>query len=43
LEDVALTIQAPELLVLAVFYLIPIAIVAGIFWFIRRRRRSDRS
>jgi len=40
LEDVALTIQAPELLVLAVFYVVPVAIVVGIIWLVRRRRRT---
>jgi hypothetical protein len=40
LEDVALTIQAPELLVLAVFYLVPVAIVVGIIWLVRPRRRT---
>jgi len=40
LEDVALTIQAPVLLVLAVFYVVPVAIVVGIIWLVRRRRRT---
>jgi hypothetical protein len=35
-----LVIELPELLVLAVFYLVPIAIIAGIFWLVRRRRRT---
>jgi hypothetical protein len=35
--------ELPELLVLAVFYLVPVAIIAGIYLLIRsRRRRSKR-
>ena len=33
-------VEPPELLVLAVFYLVPIAVIAGIYWLIRGRRRS---
>lgn len=31
-------VELPELAVLAVFYLVPIAIIAGIYLLIRRRR-----
>jgi hypothetical protein len=33
-------IQAPELLVLAVFWLVPIAIIVAIVSFVWRRRRT---
>jgi hypothetical protein len=34
--------ELPELLVLAVFYLVPVAIFAGIFLLVRSRRRGPK-
>jgi hypothetical protein len=34
--------ELPELLVLAVFYLVPIAIIAGIFLLVRSRRGGSK-
>ena len=34
--------EMPELLVLAVFYLVPVAIIAGIFLLVRGRRVGPR-
>ena len=35
-------VEAPELVVLAVFYLVPIAIVAGIYLLVRSRRSGSK-
>ena len=35
-------IELPELIVLALFYLVPIAIIAGIYLFVRGRRKGSK-
>jgi hypothetical protein len=37
-----LVIELPELIVLALFYLVPIAIIAGIFLLVRGRRGGSK-